>query len=374
MTTAAARRGPAEDPRRKQLTKLKRQVKKLQSTISEVEARRKDLMEKYLQGPRKLRAQNKERLDQARQELVEHQLRASETEIEVARLEVDLGLARPGRLEDATYELNRLRSALAHEDWLVWTRSIWKFKDTESTAKTGRHPAQFSAVLPHRLIKMFSYIGDTVLDPFVGMGTTLHEAWKLERRSIGIDINPKFASETQQRIDKHFNAEGWLFTNHLQGAYRPIVHRGDARNLEMIPDGSVHLIVTHPPYWNAVKISDLKDDLSVCDNESYEQFLGHMETVFREMARVLQEERVCCVVTGDVMRKVNGVTQLFPLHADYCNIARRTGFAVWDTYIWETKIRDSQGRPMMGSYPYPHKIFSQFAHNYILVFRKPKPK
>jgi DNA modification methylase len=144
--------------------------------------------------------------------------------------------------------------------------------------------------------------------------------------------------------------------------------------MKMIPDKSVHLIVTHPPYWNAVKISDLPDDLSVCGNDSYDRFLGHMEKVFQEMARVLQEERVCCIVTGDVMRKVNGVTQLFPLHADYYNIARRTGFTVWDTYIWETKMRDSQGKPMMGSYPYPHKIFSQFAHNYILVFRKSKRK
>jgi site-specific DNA-methyltransferase (adenine-specific) len=142
----------------------------------------------------------------------------------------------------------------------------------------------------------------------------------------------------------------------------------------MIPDESVHLIVTHPPYWNAVKISELPDDLSVCDNDSYDTFLGHMGQVFTQMARVLQEERVCVVVTGDVMRKVNRVTQLFPLHADYCNIARRTGFHVWDTFIWETKMRDCQGKPMMGSYPYPHKIFSQFAHNYILVFRKSRSR
>jgi DNA modification methylase len=364
--------GEPVDPRFKRLEDLKAQIAELHSTIGDAESRRKALMQVYLKGQRKLRARNKELLDHARAELLKYQLRYGELQVEAAQLEADLGLASIEKAREAIAALNRLRSTLPHEDWLIWTRSIWKFKETESTAKTGTHPAQFSAILPHRLIKMFSFIGDTVLDPFMGMGTTLQEAWLLERHSIGIDINPKFVEADRLRVERQFAPEGSLFMRSLLADYKPIIHQGDARNLSMIPDESVQLIVTHPPYWNAVKISKLEDDLSICDNSSYEWFLGEMEKVFREMARVLEEERVCCVVTGDVLRKVDGVTQLFPLHADYYNIARRTGFTVWDTYIWETKIRDSQGRPMMGSYPYPHKIFSQFAHNYILVFRKSK--
>jgi DNA modification methylase len=358
------------DARQGRLAEVRREAEALRSSLRALEERRKELMDRYLHGPRKQRADNKALLDQARRELFEQQLRHAEADVEAAGLEVALGLAEARRLEEATVALNRLRSALAHEEWLVWTRSIWKFKDTESTAKTGRHPAQFSAVLPYRLIKMFSYVGETVLDPFVGLGTTLHEAWKLERRSVGIDVNPRWVEETRRRIAAGFRDAPGLFAEPLPEAYTPAVHQGDARALAMVAGASVHLIVTHPPYWNAVRISQLADDLSACDNESYERFLGHMEAAFREMARVLQAGRVCCVVTGDVLRKVRGVTQLFPLHADYIQLARRTGFVVWDTYIWETKIRDSQGRPMMGSYPFPHRIFSQFAHNYILVFRR----
>jgi DNA modification methylase len=372
MQTSSKRKTQSQLAENPELIALRCEVARLGKEVARLETERKRLMDIYLKGPRKERGQNKVILDAARHELFERELLHAAAIRKVVELEVRHGFAPKERLDDAIHECNRLRSAIPHEEWLVWTRSIWKFKDTESTAKTGKHPAQYSAVLPHRLVKLFSFIGDTVLDPFVGMGTTLAEAWRLERHSIGIDVNPKYVQATARRVELHFREENSSTPSAetLLELYRPVVHQGDARKMSMIPDESIDLIVAHPPYWNAVKISDLTDDLSFCDNESYEAFLGHMENVFREMGRVLRPDRLCCVVTGDVMRKVKGVTQLFPLHVDYINIARRTGFTVWDTYIWETKIRDSGGRPMMGSYPYPNKIFSQFAHNYILLFRK----
>lgn len=260
-------------------------------------------------------------------------------------------------------------SRLAHADWLEWTRSVWGFKATESTAKTGLHPAQFSAVLPRRLVRLYSFVGELVLDPFVGMGTTLHEAWRAGRRSLGVDVNPDFVQLVRQRVDSGF-PERQDDDEPLDEEMRPIVVQGDARDVSFISDDSVQLIVTHPPYWNAVRISSLEDDLSNVSNEDYALFLANMRLVFQEMHRVLEPDRVAAVVTGDVMRRVNGVTQLHPLHADYIFIARDTGFVLWDLFIWETKIRESGGKPMMGSYPYPHKLFSQFAHNYILIFRK----
>lgn len=262
---------------------------------------------------------------------------------------------------------NKLESKLNHEDWLVFTRSVWGFKDTESNAKTGLHPSQFSAVLPMRLIKMYSFMNELVLDPFVGTGTTLEEATKLKRFSIGVDVNPEFLDISEQRIKGHFRKSD---AEELDTNYLPLIILGDARRLPFLRSNSIHLIVTHPPYWNAVKTSDLKNDLGNFRNAEYDLFLGEMKKAFLEMRRVLKRERVCAVVTGDVMRRVNGVTQLFALHSDYIQIAKEIGLRLWDTFIWETKIRMSGGKPMMGSYPYPHKLFSQFAHNYILVFRK----
>jgi DNA modification methylase len=358
------------------VTERQRNYKKCLATLTErmdsVETERKAAMQLYLHGKRSDRAANKEKLDsireQQRQLKLEHATLLVESYEKAHSTNGDAETASKD-LELAIEQLNRLRSQLAHGEWLEWTRSVWKFKETESRAKTGKHPAQYSGVLPHRVIKMYSYIGETVLDPFVGMGTTLNEAWKLSRHSIGIDINPQYAKATQTRIDHAFEDEPTLFVER-EMEYKPKVLLGDARKMDKIKDGSVQLVCTHPPYWNAIKISKLDDDLSNVDNDSYGSFLNEMRVVFCEMNRVLAADRLCCVVTGDVMRKVGGVTQLFPLHADYIQIARETGFVPWDIFIWETKIRDSGGKPMMGSYPYPHKIFSQFAHNYVLLFRK----
>jgi site-specific DNA-methyltransferase (adenine-specific) len=290
--------------------------------------------------------------------------------------------------EDAQKQLQRLQSRLVHEEWLAFTRSVWGFKETESDAKTGMHPAQFSAVIPYRLIKMYSYVRETVLDPFVGTGTTLLEARRLCRHSIGLDLNPEFIELTKRRLrgevllrpgENEENGQtpqdGQLTlalreSTDLYGdaSFEPLLLQEDARVMRNIPDNSVQLVVTHPPYWNAVQISHLPDDLSNVGD--YPAFLNEMTRVFEQVRRVLEPDRVFALVTGDVMRKVDDVTQLFPSHADYIHTLWGMGFVLWDLFIWETKIRLSAGKPMMGSYPYPHKLFSQFAHNYVLIFRK----
>jgi len=116
--------------------------------------------------------------------------------------------------------------------------------------------------------------------------------------------------------------------------------------------------------------SELDDDLSNVGDDQYDYFLSEMGKVLDQFRRVLKPDRVAVIVIGDVMRKVNGITQLFPIHSDFIQLMKERGFVTWDIFIWETKIRKSGGKPLMGSYPYPHKLFSQFAHNYVLVFRR----
>lgn len=63
------------------------------------------------------------------------------------------------------------------------------------------HPAMFPEELPKRALKLFSYKGDIVLDPFNGVGTTSLVAWKLKRRFIGIDISDKYCKTALKRIE-----------------------------------------------------------------------------------------------------------------------------------------------------------------------------
>jgi len=284
-------------------------------------------------------------------------------------------------LEAAKLKVRKLLSMLDHDEWLEFTRSVWGFKETESQSKTGKHPAQFSAVLPYRLIKMYSFVGDTVLDPFNGTGTTLLEAQKLHRNSIGVDVDPYFLNISRERIGQNVSdyenqAEQLPGFNSLHPTnypdgdirlYTPHLVHGDVRRIPLA-DESIDIVVTHPPYWNAVQISKTEHDLSMQDD--YKEFMGNMEIALHEMIRVLKKDRVLAIVTGDVMRKIDGITKLYALHSDYIQIVEKMGAVLWDLFIWETKIKLKGGKPMMGSYPYPHKIFSQFSHNYVLVFRK----
>ena len=103
------------------------------------------------------------------------------------------------------------------------------------------------------------------------------------------------------------------------------LHLGDARDLSWIPNKSVHLVVTSPPYWTLKKYEDRTGQLA--EVAEYEAFLDELDKVWRECERVLVEGgRVCCVV-GDVCvpRRRNGRHHVMPLHADIQVAARTMG-------------------------------------------------
>lgn len=114
-----------------------------------------------------------------------------------------------------------------HEYLLIWSKGPWKMEPTvpgtksdewaknefesctmsywpikPQTKKLGGHPVGFPEELAYRAIKLFSFAGDTVLDPFCGTGTTCVVAHKMKRRYIGIDNDEKFVEYAKNRIDK----------------------------------------------------------------------------------------------------------------------------------------------------------------------------
>jgi len=84
----------------------------------------------------------------------------------------------------------------------VWFRQIWT--DVPG-ASTRSHPAPFPLELATRLIRMFSFVGDTVLDPFLGSGTTALAAWQTGRNSIGVEIDDAYLTSAARRFRKHTN-------------------------------------------------------------------------------------------------------------------------------------------------------------------------
>jgi len=149
---------------------------------------------------------------------------------------------------------------------------------------------------------------------------------------------------------------------------------GDARDLSLIGDDSIHLVVTSPPYWNLKRYNENPDQLGHI--QDYESFLFELEKVWRHVYRVLVPGgRLVCVV-GDVCvaRRNFGRHLVFPLHSDISVICRRIGFDNLNPIIWH-KIANASyevenGSKFLGK-PYEPNAIVKNDIEFILMQRKP---
>ncbi len=89
-------------------------------------------------------------------------------------------------------------SDTTRDEFMEWTNGVWSFSG-ESKKRIG-HPAPFPIQLPRRCIKLFSYVGDTILDPFLGSGSTLLACLQTGRKGIGIDIDEGYCKIAERRL------------------------------------------------------------------------------------------------------------------------------------------------------------------------------
>ena len=102
---------------------------------------------------------------------------------------------KPGGYRKPT-EVQRNESRISKNDFALWFQQIWNI----TGASTKQHPAPFPLELANRLVRMFSFTGDTVLDPFCGSGTTMIAALKSGRNSIGVEIDPEYCRLAAQYL------------------------------------------------------------------------------------------------------------------------------------------------------------------------------
>jgi site-specific DNA-methyltransferase (adenine-specific) len=95
-------------------------------------------------------------------------------------------------------EKHNKKDTITREEFMEWTKSVWMM-NAESARRVG-HPAPFPVELPHRLIQLYSFTNDIILDPFMGSGTTAIAAVQLERNYVGYDTNPGYIELANQRI------------------------------------------------------------------------------------------------------------------------------------------------------------------------------
>ena len=258
------------------------------------------------------------------------------------------------------------KSRLTKDEWREYTKTVWHIANTTH----NEHPAVFPVEIPRRLVKLFSWHGETVLDPFAGTGTTAQAAVPLGRKAICVDQSRKYANIIRRSC-------GGLASQSTATELLEVIH-GDSRDLSSIEDGSVSLIVSSPPYWDKAQYGKGRANLG--NVTGYRAFLQKIRPVFEECFRVLQPGRKCCLVTANVNQYTDHGLLTFPLAADFGAILRELGFVMVTEIVWS---KDGTGgrwgsaneqRPIFGSYPYPPNFLFKNVHEYILVFSKPSPK
>jgi DNA modification methylase len=158
-------------------------------------------------------------------------------------------------------------------------------------------------------------------------------------------------------------------------ATKHILNLGDARKLTWVPDASVHLVLTSPPYWTLKKYNDHPHQLG--DVQDYDAFMDELDKVWHHCYRVLVEGGRLVVVVGDVCiarRRNKGRHLVMPLHADVSVRARRLGFDYLTPILWH-KIANASyevenGSSFLGKPFEPNAIIKNDIE-YILMLRKP---
>ena len=265
---------------------------------------------------------------------------------------------------------NRLNDLTAKE-WIPETVSVWVQRGLgkgHEHAKIERlHPAPFSFQDVARLVRFFSKTGETVLDPFAGVGSSLKAAATEGRSGIGIELNARYAQLARQRLRSEVPPE--VLARHPQR-----VLRGDARRLlAKLPPNSVKLVVTSPPYWSILHKTDHKarqerieqgldtrygDDAADLGNiEKYEDFIREIANTLALTRRCLVPGGHLCVVAGDFRHKA----QYHMLHADLAQALTALGFTLKGLKILYQKHK------RVFPYGFPYAYVPNLHHQYIII-------
>lgn len=150
-----------------------------------------------------------------------------------------------------------------------------------------------------------------------------------------------------------------------------ILINGDSRRMSQIQDESVELIVTSPPYW---QLKDYGTENQIGFNQSYEDYINHLNLVWAECFRILQPGCRLCINIGDQFARTAyyGRYKIVPIHSEIIRFCESVGFDYMGTIIWQkqTTTHTTGGQKVMGSYPYPRGGIVKVDYENILLFKK----
>ena len=271
-------------------------------------------------------------------------------------------------INEGAYSLKNKLNHLTGKEWVKLSCSWFIFNAIQSDLAEERavdptaenHPATFSPTMISDFIRFFTKEGETVFDPFMGIGTTLVAANRTGRIGYGVELNPDFYSTALKRNP-----------NIKENAFNSSIERFD---IDSIPP--IDFSISSPPYWDVLNrstkdfrknrekrelnssYSDEDDDLG--NIEDYPEFISRLTNVYLKIGSRIRSKGFLVIIVKNI--KKDG--KLYPLAWDLAK-ELSSDFELKDERIW------IQDKVALAPYGYPHSWASNILHHYCLIFQKP---
>jgi DNA modification methylase len=277
------------------------------------------------------------------------------TKYYLKRLVKSLSEKKIGKINDLN--LNRWKE---YDDLI--TDSLWIFDKRDTS---GMHKASywgnFIPQIPNQLLRRFTKKGEWVLDPFLGSGTTLIECKRLGRNGIGVELNPSVAKSTESLLKKEKNPNK-IKTKIIVADSSKVNFNTELKSLKI---KSYQFAIMHPPYWDIIKFSNDKKDLSNAD--SVESFLKMFGAVAQNIFNVLDKKRYCAVIIGDKYESGEWI----PLGFYVMQAMMKKGFKLKSTIVKNfDQTTAKRNQKELWRYRALAGGFYIFKHEYIFLFQK----
>lgn len=272
------------------------------------------------------------------------------------------------------YNTRNKLNDLTGKEWIKFSKSWFVHRPPRRKEEELLHPAKFPESLIEEFISFFTKEGEWILDPFLGTGSTMLAAGKLNRNAVGIELSKDYYDSARKRIKRN------NFSTELVSICGASENLGELINSNLKKNILFDYVITSPPYWNqlernslrqkvrlekglSTKYSENKNDLG--NVKDYQDFIQRQAEIFDNVFDCTKPNGYLTIIINNVY--FNG--RLFPLAFDTAVSLSNRGEKSWvlkDEKIW---LQDDKPLVALGV---NNAWVANRHHQYCLIFRKEK--
>ena len=241
--------------------------------------------------------------------------------------------------------------------WLIGPRA-------KGGKRENNYHGNFAPQIPDNLIRRYTNDGETVLDLFMGSGTTLFECERLNRNYIGFDINQEIIDHVQSKMDETCPIKYFIHNCDVTDGKK--VEENLLSDMQQIGGKKYDFLLVHPPYWDIIKFTNDERDLS--NIESLDEFLKQFITAMANALAYLKANRHFAIIVGDIYRNSEviplGFYLMYAIKKHFTS--KLKGIVIKDIVGTRAKV----GIENLWKYKALKSDYFLFKHEYIFVFKK----